>query len=156
MMRNWTVITAAIAMAASLASCEKGCLCHVNCDGKGKARVGVEVDWSGFDKERPNGMTLTATDGTSVSTHDLTLGEIPLGVGVWDVWVINQSPDEFGGLAFDGLTVKGVTTTAPSWTGLSEVAVEPEWLAFGMAKNITVTPCMLASWCKCTDCCCVE
>ncbi|MCC8176642.1 MAG: DUF5119 domain-containing protein [Bacteroidales bacterium] len=155
-MRNWTVITAAFAMAATLASCEKECLCHVNGNGKGKARVGVEVDWSGFDKEQPTGMTLIASDGSTVSTHDLTLGEIALPVGVWDVSVINQSPDEFGGLAFDGLTVKAVTTPASSWTGLSAVAVEPEWLAYGVAKEITVESGMLASWCKCTDCCCVS
>lgn len=143
-------------MAISLVSCEKGCLCHVNGNGNGKARVGVEVDWSGFDKEQPSGMTLMASDGSTVSTHDLTLGEIAIPVGVWDVSVINQSPDEFGGLAFDGLTVKAVTTPASSWTGLSTVAVEPEWLAYGVAEDITVESGMLASWCKCTDCCCVS
>ncbi len=104
----------------------------------------------------PTGMTVKANDGTRTVTHNTSYAELRLAVCTYDILVHNLSDSEFGGIAFDGFTARGVATTVPSWLASgSEVLLEPEWLAAGVLECVEVLPVMIGGWCKCTDCECV-
>jgi hypothetical protein len=75
------------------------------CTSSRPRRVRIEVDWSQFEEEVPEGMSVILyTDGsnepTILSTNEVTHVETLLEEGTYHVAVINYSPEEFTNLRF--------------------------------------------------------
>lgn len=154
-MRRMTKIIAAIALCfAALTSCrhKELCLHHPH-----TANVRIDVDWSGFEKEVPTGMTVLVYDdnGDLVESHltnTTTHAYVSLEAGTYHSIVYNQSTSEFGSVKFNGMdnyaTAEVCTRPVVSkWykTKAEEerVGADPEWIGADRVENSVVTPEMV-------------
>lgn len=112
----------------------------------------IDVDWSGFVKETPDGMTLHVYPGdgtrnpTTETTHTVTRAAFPLVQDNYLVIVHNQSASEFGSVVFrdmddwNAAEVRTVENTSDWYKPKSgeKLGKTPEWLAFD-TRSVTVT-----------------
>lgn len=157
--RKYTVLKL-IALMASLAlaaSCDQKDLCYYH---PHVAPVKVKVNWDSAGVKTIDGMTahLFAKQGmdqkinTTVTTHNVDEIVFDVLEGKYDVTVFNNTPEEYSTLSFHDLTdlynasVQVTEMKVPEWftkynvkTPDKYVAYQPEWIARGYSKDITVT-----------------
>ena len=107
----------------------------------------INIDWSGFSKEVPTGMTVmcrnTKTDEIVQTISNNILAVTPtLPIGQYHITVFNLSEKEFDNINFQGLGTTDCAAVAaekdaPQWhphpaDGDKYIAREPEWLAADM------------------------
>lgn len=135
---------------AALTSChhKELCLHHPH-----TANVRIDVDWSGFKKEVPTGMSVMVYDdnGNLVESHltnTTTHAYVSLEAGIYHSIVYNQSPSEFGSVIFNGLdnystAAVRIKPLVSKWykTKAEEekVGSEPEWIGADRVENSVVT-----------------
>lgn len=149
-----------IAIVLTLTSCWSNCACIqctcrncTCCRKKGMATmVEVPVDWSGYTKETPTGMTVMAFPNhgetpVTVLSNDLKWVEMSLQSGDYHVLVFNQSTNEFGSFRFENMDsypaacvrANELTKTWVKARAESEpVMANPEWLAEGTLEQVKV------------------
>ena len=120
------------------------------------AKVRVDVDWSEFKEDKPDGMTMYLFPGDSANryiqhtTHTMTHAVFDLMPDDYVVMVHNQSASEFGSVRFRDMDRYTTAWVQPercksSWyapVGNEILVHNPEWLAFHR-KEAVVTEEML-------------
>jgi len=118
-----------------------------------EAQILVKCDWSGFP-EVPTGMTMYffkdgETDPKVITTSDVYQTKVSLEAGHYKMYLINQSPNEFGSFAFKGMdayTTTGsyLTSITSQWyttkADTSIIGHDPENLGVGIADEFDITP----------------
>lgn len=152
MKKSLFIVSTALLM--GLSACEHKELCYHH---PHTAKVRVDVDWSQFTKEQPTGMTVAVypINGgkmQSVLTHTLSHAYFNLEAGAYHTLTYNQSPSEFGSVAFRNMdsfeTAEVVSVPVESrwYKGALEderVAGQPEWVATDQMKDALVTERMI-------------
>ena len=150
-LRNNPLCAMLVVSCAVLASCDS----PADRD-TGKSRVRVDVDWSGYGKSVPTGMTTVfhhsgSGERTQVIGNDISCVMPSLSPGRHWVTVFNLTEEEFGNIGFRGL---GSAQTAEAYVreqagskwycgvaaGDSYVAGQPEWLAVDTIMTDEVEP----------------
>lgn len=116
-----------------------------------EAQVLVKCDWSNFP-EVPTGMTMYFfRDGDSqpkaITTSEVYESKVSLKAGHYRMFLINQSPNEFGSLAFTGMdtyptTESYLTAITSKWYTKTESIIghDPENLGVAIADEFDITP----------------
>ncbi len=116
-----------------------------------EAQVLVKCDWSNFP-EVPTGMTMYFfRDGDSqpkaITTSEVYESKVSLEAGHYRMFLINQSPNEFGSLAFTGMdtyptTESYLTAITSKWYTKTESIIghDPENLGVAIADEFDITP----------------
>ena len=126
------------------------------------ASVQINADWTGFDKERPTGMTvlLYSMVGDKViekQTNNTSYAVVDLLVGYYNSVVYNQSPDEYGSVIFNGMDkyytaqvcAAGIDSKWYKTRGEKEVLAEtPEWIGTDRVEDIEITQRMVDITCE--------
>lgn len=148
-MRRILNISALLCLVALLSCTHKElCLHHPH-----TANIRIDVDWSGFEKEVPTGMTVLAygEDGSLAErqlTNTTTHAYMSLEAGAYHSIVYNQSPSEFGSVLFvdmdDYFTATVCTRPFISkWYKTKaegeRVGTDPEWIGADRVENSVVT-----------------
>ena len=108
------------------------------------AKVRIDVDWSEFKEDKPDGMTMFLFPGDSTSqhiqhtTHTTTHAVFTLLPDDYMVMVHNQSASEFGSVKFRNMSHYTTAWVQPercksSWYAPVDneiLVLNPEWLAF--------------------------
>lgn len=116
----------------------------------------VDVDWSGYDKDVPSGMTIlfhnsSSGEMTRVAGSNTSSASALLTPGRHWATVLNLSPDKFANIGFRGLESAATAEAyAREYTGriwhniprneYSYVARQPEWLATDTILTSQVKP----------------
>ena len=121
------------------------------------ASVQINADWTGFEKDRPSGMTVMvySRSGDKViekQTNNTSFAIVDLLVGYYNSVVYNQSPEEYGTVEFRGMDKYPTAQVCASpidsrWyktRGEKEVlAVSPEWIGTDRVEDIEITQRMV-------------
>lgn len=110
-----------------------------------RSAYSVDVDWSGYEKDVPSGMTIlfhhcASGEMTRVTGSNTSSASALLAPGRHWATVFNLSPDKFANIGFRGLETAATAEayareyTGPIWHNIprdeySYVARQPEWLA---------------------------
>lgn len=142
MKQKFSYSVAIMAMVLLLYSCQPhDPFCYQHPHG---AQVRIDVDWSEFKEDQPDGMTLLVfpSDGNSAPkqhiTHTITHAVMELMPDSYTAMVHNQSASEFGSVIFSGMDHYSTALVQPERTSSTwykpvddEILVlNPEWLAF--------------------------
>ena len=153
-MKRFSYLVTMLTLAMLAASCQPHdpfCLSHLH-----GAKVRIDVDWSEFKEEKPDGMTLflypSDSTGQNIqyTTHTITHATFSLMPDSYMIMVQNQSAAEFGTVVFrdmDDYTTAWVQPErcSSSWYRPAEGEIlvhNPEWLAFDR-QEAEVTPEMV-------------
>ncbi|MBR6286305.1 MAG: DUF5119 domain-containing protein [Bacteroidaceae bacterium] len=109
------------------------------------AKVVCEVDWSAA-KERPTGMTLMfyPVDGGApyvTTTNSVDRAYVAIPAGVYNVFLFNQSVNEYNSVSFSGLDkwetigISAADCRAPSWSALSGFSYSPTHVYVSVVRN---------------------
>jgi hypothetical protein len=117
-----------------------------------EAQILVKCDWSNFP-EVPTGMTMYFfKDGDSqpkvITTSEINESKVSLEAGHYRMFLINQSPNEFGSLAFTGMdtyptTESYLTAITSKWYTKADTTIighDPENLGVAIADEFDITP----------------
>lgn len=99
-----------------------------------KMQVRINVDWSGYGKDTPTGMTVICHNNesgehTAVTDNNISCATPLLSPGNYHATVFNLTVDEFANINFRGLES---ATTAEAYAAESDV---PQWYATPVANN---------------------
>lgn len=142
------------AAGALLCGCEHKDLCYYH---PHRAEMRVNVDWSGFDKTKPTGMTVKVYPASGERpytqlSHNLAYAGFNIPAGFYSTLVFNQSETEYSTVSFRGMeryeTAEVYTnTTRSNWyTSRAEeekLASNPEWIGSDARQNLLVTEDMV-------------
>lgn len=154
MMQRFSYLVGLLLLSLLVASCQPHdpfCFSHPH-----GAKVRIDVDWSEFKEDKPDGMTLFLfpADPTSQdirhTTHTTTHAVFSLMPDNYTILVQNQSASEFGTVAFRDM---GDHTTAwvqpercnSSWYKPVDneiLVLNPEWLAFDRQEAVVTEEMM--------------
>lgn len=150
MIRKYSHTTAGLLLAWLTVSCQPHdpfCFSHPH-----GLKARIDVDWSDFVKDTPDGMTLHVFPGddtqrpTTETTHTITRASFTLMPDDYLVMVHNQSASEFGSVVFRNMDdrnaaeVRTVECTSDWYRPKDgeKLGQTPEWLAFD-TRSIAVT-----------------
>ncbi|MCM1297289.1 MAG: DUF5119 domain-containing protein [Muribaculaceae bacterium] len=133
------------AVGVALASCDATIHFYPEPEGSDKSNLRLNVDWSGYGKTVPTGMTVIChhtETGEKKHTIDNNIAYVSPHLSEGRHWAIvfNLTEDEYNNIGFRGLdaaeTAEAFSTEqkSPKWyagraTGHSYMAWSPEWLA---------------------------
>ena len=154
MMHRFSCLVAVLLLALVTFSCQPHdpfCFSH-----EIGAKVRVDVDWSEFKEDKPDGMTMFLFPADSANrhiqhtTHTTTHAVFSLAPDEYMIMVHNQSASEFGSVKFRDMSRYTTAWVQPercssSWykpVDGETLVLNPEWLAFHR-KEAVVTPEML-------------
>lgn len=157
-MMNFRIRSGAVALPAicMLASCQPHdpfCFSHPH-----GLKARIDVDWSEFTKDNPDGMTLyvfsedDTQKPTVETTHTITHATFSLMPDIYTVIVHNQSASEFSSVVFNNMDdryaseVRTAVCTSDWYQPEDDekLGQTPEWLAFD-TRSVAVTDEMLST-----------
>lgn len=154
MMQRFSYLATIVLLMAVLNSCQPhDPFCYQHPHG---ARVRIDVDWSQFKEDKPDGMTMLlypadeTTQQIQHTSHIITHAVFDLMPDNYTILVHNQSASEFGSVTFRDMGDHSTAWVRPErytsdWYKPvdNEILVyNPEWLAFNRQEAI-VTPDMV-------------
>lgn len=154
MMQRFSYLVGLIIFVLFVTSCQPhDPFCYSHYHG---AKVRVDVDWSEFQEDKPDGMTLFLFPSDSTGqviqeiTHTTTHAVFQLMPDDYTVLVHNQSASEFGSVSFRQMSHYTTAWVRPerctsAWyspVGDETLVLNPEWLAFDRREAV-VTPDMI-------------